>query len=129
MMNRTIDATAIAPPLGHYSHAVEAPAAARWVYVSGQLGIHPDGTPGGGITEQAELAWGNVRGVLEASGMGLDDLVKVTTYLTRPGDIGAVREVRDRVLGSRRPASTLVVVSALVQPHWHIEIEAVAAGR
>lgn len=126
-MNRTIDAEGVAPPLGHYSHAVEAPAAARWVYVSGQLGIRPDATPGDGITEQAELAWGNVQAVLEASGMGLDDLVKVTTYLTRAEDLGAVREVRDRVLGARRPASTLVVVSALVQPHWHVEIEAVAA--
>lgn len=128
-MNHPVEPTDIAPPLSHYSHGIEAPASTRWLHVSGQLGIRPDGTPGDGITEQAELAWANVASVLAAAGMSLDDLVKVTTFLTRPEDVDAVREVRERVLGGRRPASTLLVVSALVQPHWHIEIEAVAAAQ
>jgi enamine deaminase RidA (YjgF/YER057c/UK114 family) len=59
--------------------------------------------------------------------MGLQDLVKVTVFLTRPIDIPAYRHIRDQALAGARPASTLLIVAGLAHPDWLIEIEATAA--
>ncbi len=118
----------IAPAFSRYSLGVEAPAAARWLYVSGQVGVNPDGSFADGPEAQMEAAWRNVLAILDSAGMGAGDLVKVTAYLTRAEDIGFYREVRDRMLGGAEPASTLLVISALAHPDWLVEIEAVAAA-
>ena len=118
----------IAPAFSRYSLGVEAPAAARWLYVSGQVGVTPDGSFADGPEAQMEAAWRNVLAILDSAGMGAGDLVKVTAYLTRAEDIGFYREVRDRMLGGAEPASTLIVISALAHPDWLVEIEAVAAA-
>ncbi len=118
----------IAPAFSRYSLGVEAPAAARWLYVSGQVGVTPDGSFADGPEAQMETAWRNVLAILDSAGMGAGDLVKVTAYLTRAEDIGFYREVRDRMLGGAEPASTLLVISALAHPDWLVEIEAVAAA-
>ena len=119
---------AIAPAFSRYSLGVEAPAAARWLFVSGQVGVNPDGSFADGPTAQMEAAWRNVLAILEAAGMGAGDLVKVNAYLTRAEDTGAYREVRDRMLAGAEPASTLLVITALAHPDWLVEIEAVAAA-
>ena len=118
----------IAPAFSRYSLGVEAAAAARWLYVSGQVGVNPDGSFADGPEAQMEAAWRNVLAILDSAGMGAGDLVKVTAYLTRAEDIGFYREVRDRMLGGAEPASTLLVISALAHPDWLVEIEAVAAA-
>lgn len=118
----------VAPPFSTYSHAVEAPAGARWLYVSGQVGVAPDGRPAEGAPAQIEAAWRNVLAVLAEAGMGPHDLVKVTAYLTRAEDVGAYREVRERMIPGVEPASTLVIVRGLASPEWLVEIEAVAAA-
>ena len=110
-----------------YSQGMIAPGAARWLHVSGQVGIPVGGTLPDTFEEQARNAWRNVLGVLEGAGMGPADLVKVTAYITRQSDVGQYRTVRDSMLGGAKPASTLVVVSALADPRWLVEIEAVAA--
>jgi enamine deaminase RidA (YjgF/YER057c/UK114 family) len=119
---------AIAPAFSRYSLGVEAPAAARWLYVSGQVGVAPDGAFANGPEAQMEAAWRNVLAILDAAGMGPGDLVKVTVFLTRAEDVGLYREVRDRMLAGAEPASTLIVISALAHPDWLVEIEAVAAA-
>jgi enamine deaminase RidA (YjgF/YER057c/UK114 family) len=106
---------------------VEAPAGARWLYVSGQVGVRPDGTMADGIDGQVDQAWANVMAILEAAGMDAGDLVRVNTYVTRPGHVTAVRQGRAKYLAGHRPASTLVVVAALAAPDWLFEVEAVAA--
>jgi len=58
--------------------------------------------------------------------MDVSHLVKVTTYLTDAGNLPKLGPVRGRFLGENRPASTLVVVSALAKPDWLIEVEALA---
>ncbi len=119
---------AIAAAFSHYSLGVEAPGQARWLFVSGQVGVEPDGRFADGPEAQMEAAWRNVLAILEAAGMGAGDLVKVNAYLTRAEDTGAYREVRDRMLAGAEPASTLIVISALAHPDWLVEIEAVAAA-
>lgn len=127
MPNRIMNPQGVHAPIGSYSHAVEVPPNARWLYISGQVGIGPDGKVGQGIQQQAELAWTNILNILKGAGMGIDDLVKVNTYLTRKEDIQESRNARLKVLGNFKPASTLVVISALAGPEYLIEIEAHAA--
>jgi enamine deaminase RidA (YjgF/YER057c/UK114 family) len=117
----------VAPGTG-YSHGIELPPEARVVYCAGQLGLKLDGSfASTDIRGQAEQAWRNVGAVLGAAGMGYEDIVKLTHYLTRREDIPAYREVRAQFLGKLAPASTLLVISALARPEALIEVEVVAA--
>jgi 2-iminobutanoate/2-iminopropanoate deaminase len=118
----------VAPPFSRYSHGLEAPAGARWLYISGQVGVTPDGEVAQGAEAQIEQAWRNVLGVLEAAGMGPRDLVKVTTFLINRADLPTARTVRDRMLKGAEPASTLLFVAGLASPEWLVEIEAIAAA-
>ena len=120
--------TGVAPPFSPYSHAVEVAPGARWLHVSGQVGVQPDGSVLSEPSAQIEQSWRNVLAVVNAAGMGPQDLVKVTAYLTRPEDVGLYREVRDTLLDGAQPASTLIIVAGLAHPDWLVEIEAVAAA-
>jgi 2-iminobutanoate/2-iminopropanoate deaminase len=126
-MNKIHNPAEIAPPIGAYSHAIEVPANARTLHISGQVGLAPDGKLAPDIEGQTEAALNNIVGILKAAGMGLEDVVKMTTFLIDATDIAKVRAVRMRVLGSHRPASTLLVISRLAAPEYLIEIEATAA--
>ena len=117
----------VSPGAG-YSHGIELPPHARIIYCAGQLGLTADGTfAGGDIRAQAEQAWHNIAAVLQSAGMGYENIVKLTHYLTRREDIPAYREVRAQFLGKLAPASTLLVISALARPEALIEIDVVAA--
>jgi enamine deaminase RidA (YjgF/YER057c/UK114 family) len=126
-MLRRITPAAISPPLANYSHAVEVPPNARWLYVSGQLGVAPDGSVPESCAAQAEACFANLLAILAEAGMGPGDLVRLSTYLTDPADRTAYMAVRDRHVAPPPPASTLVVVRALARPEFKVEIEAVAA--
>lgn len=120
--------SAIAPPSSRFAHGVEAEDHSRTLYVSGQLGVAPDGTLAKGAEAQIERCWLNVLAVLAEAGMGPANLVKVTGFLVRPQDVRAYREIRDRLLGGIETASTLVIVAGLVMPDALVEIEAVAVA-
>ena len=126
-MHKTYKPDTVAPPGSNFSHAVEVAPEARWLYTAGQIGRSPAGTVAEGVEAQAEQAWRNLVAILEAAGMGVRDLVRITTYITSPGDVGAVRDVRTRFMGAYEPASTLLVVAALAAPGLLFEIEGVAA--
>ena len=126
-MNKTYNPDGIAAPAGAYSHAVEAPAGARTLYIAGQIGVNPDGSISDSAEDQADRAWRNIVAILAEAGMGVEDLVRMTTYITRAEDAPAIRAVRTKYLGDYRPASTLLVVAALAQPEYVFELEAVAA--
>ena len=128
-MLKTMKPDTVAPPFSAYAHAVEVPAGARMLYISGQLGVAPDGSAPADFAGQAEQAFVNVIAILKAAGMGPGDLVRINTYLTDSADIGAYREIRDRHMGGHEAASTMLVISALARPQFKIEVEAVAAKR
>jgi enamine deaminase RidA (YjgF/YER057c/UK114 family) len=117
----------VAAPASSYSHGIETKPNARWLHISGQVGVLPDGKVAKGAAAQAEACWANIANILKAAGMGMDDLVKITTYICNAGDLAAVRTARDKAIGNARPASTLVVVAGLASPDWLIEVEAIAA--
>ena len=122
-----ITPAAIHPPAANYSHATLVPPEARWLYLSGQVGVAPDGAIPEDAAAQAELCFANIEALLREAGMAPADLVRLTTYLLDVRDRAAYMAVRDRFVGSPPPASTLVVIAALADPRYRIEIEAVAA--
>ncbi|MDE0410508.1 MAG: RidA family protein [Alphaproteobacteria bacterium] len=107
-----------------YSHSVEAPAGAAWVYISGQVGIRPDGSLVEDARGQIDQVWVNLGAQLEAAGLSRENIVKVNVFLTRREDIGYYRESRGTFLGDNPPASTLLFVSGLADPAMVVEIEA-----
>jgi 2-iminobutanoate/2-iminopropanoate deaminase len=112
----------VAAPGGPYRHGIETPPNARWLHIAGQIGVAPEDFDG-----QADQCWRNIKAILAAAGMGVENLVKVTHFLTRAEDIAAYGRVRSRHLGEVRPASTLLVISALARPGLLVEVEAIAA--
>lgn len=126
MASTKLNPSAIAPPVGAYSHGVLAPAAGEWLHISGQIGVLPDGVLAIGFAEQARAAWSNLVAILDTANMSVSHLVKVTTFMTEAGDLKDLNPVRSGFLGDARPASTLLIVKALARPEWLIEVEAVA---
>jgi enamine deaminase RidA (YjgF/YER057c/UK114 family) len=117
----------ISSPAANYSHATLVPPGARWLYLSGQVGIAPDGTIPDDVAEQTEICFRNIRALLAEGDMGPADLVRLNTYLVAASDRDRYMAVRDRHVGTPPPGSTLLVVAALANPRYRIEIEAVAA--
>ena len=111
----------VAAPFGPYSHAVEVPGGSRLLYISGEVGVLPDGTVPDGIEAQAEACWRNIIAILADAAMGVGDLVKITTYLVRAEDVAAAGAARAKHFGDARPGSATIIVKALVNPGWLIE--------
>jgi enamine deaminase RidA (YjgF/YER057c/UK114 family) len=65
--------------------------------------------------------------VLADAGMGIGDVVKITSFLTRYDNFQRFAQVRAKYLGSHRPASTLLVISSLARLEFLVEVEAIAA--
>lgn len=116
------------PPVeGSYPQAVEVTGPSRWLWLSGQIPVAPDGSLAADFTGQCEQVWDNIEAQLSAAGMSLDNLVKVTTFLSDRRYALENREVRVRRLAGRQPALT-VIVTGIFDESWLVEIEAVAAA-
>jgi len=126
-MLKLMNPPTVVKPFSRYSQAVEAPANARWLHISGQVGATPDGTILKGFEAQAAQCWQNIIAILAAGGMGVEDLVKVNIFVTGAQYVTASRTIRDAALKGAQPASTFLVVAALAHPDLVVEIEAVAA--
>jgi reactive intermediate/imine deaminase len=111
------------PPVSHYCHVVRA---GNLIWVSGAIGVAPDGSVPEDAGAQMELALASIDACLKAAGAGAANVVKVNVYLTDINDRAKVNPARQRYFGEHRPASTLVGVTALVLPGAKVEIEATA---
>ena len=116
-----------APPAATYAQAMEVSGATRFVFVSGQIPVSTDGTVPERFEDQARLAWVNVIAQLRAAGMTLDNLVKVTIFLSDRKYIADYRRTRDEALGGRRVGLT-TIITGIFDEKWLLEIEAVAAA-
>ncbi|WP_136658766.1 RidA family protein [Nitratireductor sp. XY-223] len=110
---------------GSYAQCVAVSGHTRTVYVSGQIPVRPDGTVPETFTEQAEQAWANVEAQLKAAGLGLENIVRHTTYLSDRRYRDENSAVRRAVLKDNRPALT-VIITGIFNEAWLLEIEAVA---
>jgi 2-iminobutanoate/2-iminopropanoate deaminase len=114
-------------PRGPYVHGLLLDNPKQLLFVAGQVGIRADGVTGKGIVEQTEIVWQNILEVLRLGGMGVTDIVKVTSFLTSPDYIKDYGAKRLEFLGDHRPTSTLLVVAGLASPDLIVEVEVVAA--
>lgn len=98
------------------------------LFISGQIPLDAQGKPiDGGIREQARAVFQELSAVLDAEDYSLADVVKLTYFLTDMADLPRLREVIGEFFEDPKPASTLVQVSALIDPKFLVEIEAIAA--
>jgi len=117
------------PPVNGYSHAVAF--SGRMIAVSGQVPLDAQGRLVGENDPQAQTrqVFENLAAALATAGAGMEQVVKLTVFLTDLADLDAFRRVRDEYISADRPpASSLVQVSRLVNPAFRVEIEALAAG-
>lgn len=112
-------------PAASFVHATIVPAGASLVFVSGQVPEDVDGSVPDTFAGQARLAWRNVERTLAAAGCTLDDVFKVTMYVRDRRYREDNRLVRNKVLGSRTPALTVIVADHWDE-RWLIEIEVIA---
>ena len=110
-----------------YSQAVEVTNATRTLYVSGQIPEARDGTRPESFAEQCRQSWANVEAQLEAAGMTLDNVVKVTQFLGDRKYALENRAIRTEILAGREPAVT-VIITGIFDAAWLVEIEVIAAA-
>lgn len=114
------------PAPAAYSQGVEATSFQRIVFVSGQVGVRPDGSVAEGIQEQTRTAIANMNAVLADAGMDASNIAKATIYLTDESLLNDFMAAGSGTLPSPPPATTLLFVKALASPALLIEIEAIA---
>ena len=117
-----------ARPVANYKMATRMEGG-RLLYISGQVAWDTTGNivGKGDVRAQARQTFANLRGVLQAAGGDLSNLMKITTYITKIEDFPAVAQARSEVFSGELPASTLIVVKSLFHPDFLIEVEGVAA--
>lgn len=110
-------------PVGPYS---QARIAGNTIYVAGQGPINPKTgkVEIGTIEEQATLTFENIKAILEAGGFSMNDVVKVTAYLTDLGDFGKYNEVYKKYFTEPYPARATVGCQLLM--HTFIEVDCIA---
>ena len=111
---------------GGYAQAVRLSGFDKLVFVSGQIPVEADGAVPETFADQCRLVWRNVEAQLRAAGMGLADIVKVTTFLSDRSYAAENSAIRREVLAGLTPALT-IIIAGIYDPAWLLEIEAIAA--
>lgn len=122
---KTQIATTNAPgAIGPYSQAIDC---GPFLFASGQIPINPaTGEIPTGITEQTRQSLANVKAILEAAGLTMDNVVKTTVYLADMADFAAMNAVYAEAFTAPFPARSAVAVRELPKQVL-IEIEVLAA--
>jgi 2-iminobutanoate/2-iminopropanoate deaminase len=98
-----------------------------FLFVSGNVAVDASGklVGAGDCEAQSRQVMANVRAIVEAAGATMQDVVKITCFLTNGADYRAYSKVRSETFPNDPPASTTVIVTALVRPELLVEVEAV----
>lgn len=122
---KQIRAEGLPAPMGHYSDAV---LAGDTLYITGLTAHEPSGALVGNedLAMQSRRIFENLGRVLAATGGKPDDVARVTVYMRDISQRAEMNAARKEFFGDHRPASTLLGVSALVEPEVLIEVDAVA---
>lgn len=101
-----------------------------FLFISGQVGVRPDGSVPDGVAEQTEWALKRMEELLRIAGLDLADLVDVTSYhVDIENTLSDFMEVKHRFIKTPFPAWSIIGISGLARPPLKIEIRAVAALR
>ena len=117
-MRQNISGSSPFEPIIGFSRAVRV---GNHVHVSG---TGPVGADQASVEQQTRRVFEIIAHTLERAGAGLKDVVRTRIYLTQTADWEVVGKVHGELFGTIRPAATMVVVAALLNPSWLIEIEA-----
>ncbi|QLY33758.1 RidA family protein [Nocardia huaxiensis] len=115
------------PATGDYIHAHEVRDASRFLFISGTMGLDPTGRPGATLEDQLDLIWSNIRRILAAADMTVDNIVRTTAYLRDAAYAETNAEARVAALNGR-VIPTTSIVAATLDNDWLVEIEAIAAA-
>lgn len=128
-MLKRIENNTIHPSFGAYAQGIEVEGPTRIVMTSGQLGIAADGTVPSGVYEQAALCLANCTAIIEAAGLGRENVVRLNTFVTDRTHMAEYMRARDDWLQGtdHLPASTLVIVTGFTRPEFLVEVEMTAA--
>jgi enamine deaminase RidA (YjgF/YER057c/UK114 family) len=107
-------------PVSHYCHSVRA---GNLIWVSGIVGMTADGFIPESTVAQFDIAMDAMDACLRAAGGLPEHVVKVQVFMTDISERALINPRRIAYFGEHRPASTLVEVSALVDPRMKVEIE------
>lgn len=124
---KKIIATKNAPAaIGPYNQAVKV---GNMLFASGQLGLNPEtgDFAEGGIKEQTEQAFRNVKAILAEAGMTIDNVVKTTVFLADMADFAAMNEVYASQFNGDFPARSAVAVKTLPK-NGLVEVEVIAVN-
>jgi len=118
------------PSTRGYTHVVETHSPSRTIYISGQLGMTPDGkfagSPGD-FRAQAEQCFENLKLALAEAGATFEHVVKMTAFFTDMAHLPIYFEVRDSYVNTKAPpASTAIQIAKLAREPALFEIEATA---
>jgi len=117
-MARTIfPGTSPYEPIIGFSRAVRA---GNQIYIAG---TGPVGADDAGVQDQTRQIFAIAAEVLARAGASLSDVVRTRIYLTHAADWEAVGRVQGEYFRDIRPAATMLVVAALLNPNWRVEIE------
>lgn len=114
-------------PLGVYSQQVEITDNERLLILSGQVGMREDGSVPDDALEQMEVVFENILRNLQAAGMGVQDLLKLTYFVVGEMDMVKRREIITAKLQGHKPCSTFLYVAGLASPAYKVEVEALAS--
>jgi enamine deaminase RidA (YjgF/YER057c/UK114 family) len=96
------------------------------ILVSGTAPVWPDGSCDPDTGVQAARCIEIIAEALSEAGATLNDVVRTRQFIVDRADAEAVGRAHAAAFGEVRPASTMVVVSGLLDPRWRVEIEAEA---
>jgi enamine deaminase RidA (YjgF/YER057c/UK114 family) len=100
------------------------------IFVAGTAPVEADGSStAGDAADQARRCFSIILGALAELGGSAKDVVRTRMYVVDTADADAVGAVHGEIFGNVRPASTMVVVKALIRDEWRVEIEAEALVR
>lgn len=95
-------------------------------FLSGVIGVKPDGSCASDAEEQFTDLFEGIKVVLEEAGMGFDDIIEMTSYHTDMSSLGTFSAVRDRYLSEPWPAWTAIGCTALALPGALAEVRVTA---
>ncbi|MBS1255760.1 MAG: 2-iminobutanoate/2-iminopropanoate deaminase [Deltaproteobacteria bacterium] len=124
-MPRSVIKTSNAPaPVGPYSQAITS---GNLLFISGQIPLDPETgeLAGNSFAEQCNRVLLNLKNVLLAGGSGLDQVLKVTIFMTNLGQFGELNQIYSEYFDESKPARSCVEVNNLPKG-VDIEIDAIA---
>ena len=124
MAHKILQLESVHPTIG-YSHAARA---GNTLYIAGQVAKDVEGNlvGRGDFEKQVHQVYQNLKNILVEAGGNLQNIVKMTTFLTHYSYFETYRSVRSEYFPEPCPPNTLLIVESLALPDFMIEVEAVA---